>query len=67
MDFFMKKVSKCGRPCGKIKTDKIEVCLKPSIKNQFMELLRKEGKQASPEICNMIINYIHSKGGDIDV
>ena len=63
----MKENTKCGRPCGKIKTDKIEVCLKPSIKNEFMQLLREEVKQASPEICNMIINYIHSKGGDINV
>ena len=63
----MKKNAKSGRPCGKIKTDKIEVCLNPTVKNKFMQLLKKEGKQASPEICNMIIDYINTKGGDINV
>lgn len=56
-----------GRPTGKVKTDKIEVCLKPKIKNEFMEILKKEGKQASPEIGDMIIKYIKSKGGDTNV
>ncbi len=58
---------KAGRPAGKMKTDKIEVCLTPNIKNEFMEILKKEGKQASPEICNMIVKYIKNKGGDINV
>ena len=32
-----------GRPCGKVKTAKIEIAIEPEIKKEFMRLLREEG------------------------
>ena len=51
----------CGRPPGRIKTAKIEVAIEPEIKNEFMELLRSEGKKASIEIGMWIREYIKNK------
>lgn len=39
-----------GRPAGRVKTAKIEIAIEPDIKEEFMELLRQEGKKASSEI-----------------
>ena len=50
-----------GRPCGKIKTAKIEITIEPDIKNEFMNLMRKEGKKASIEIGLWIRDYIKNK------
>ena len=36
-----------GRPVGRIKTAKIEIAIEPEIKDEFMELMRQEGKKAS--------------------
>lgn len=55
----MEKTSKPGgRPCGRIKTAKIEISIEPEIKNEFMEILRSEGKMASVEIGLWIRDYI---------
>lgn len=48
----------CGRPSGRTKTAKIEIAIEPEIKDEFMEILREEGKKASVEICMWIRNYI---------
>ena len=48
----------CGRPCGRLKTAKIEVSIEPEIKDAFMEKLRSEGKKASTEIGMWIRDYI---------
>ena len=48
------KKNNCGRPAGRIKTAKIEI----SVKDEFMTLLRKEGKTASVEIGLWIREYI---------
>ena len=45
-----KKKSNCGRPAGRIKTAKIEISIEPAVKDEFMTLLRNEGKTASVEI-----------------
>ena len=47
-----------GRPTGRIKTAKIEIAIEPEIKDEFMELLREEGKKASSEIGVWIREYI---------
>lgn len=53
------KGKKCGgRPSGRRKTSKIEVSIEPEIKDTFMNLLHKEGKSASVEICSWIREYI---------
>ena len=39
-----KKKSNCGRPAGRIKTAKIEISIEPAVKDEFMTLLRNEGK-----------------------
>ena len=39
-----------GRPTGRMKTAKIEIAIEPEIKDEFMKLLRSEGKKASIEI-----------------
>ena len=44
------KKNNCGRPAGRIKTAKIEISIEPTVKDEFMTLLRKEGKTASVEI-----------------
>ena len=55
-----------GRPLGRTKTAKIEVTIEPEIKDEFMEILRKEGKKASAEICSWIRQYIkHNKEGNL--
>lgn len=51
----MKKV---GRPSGRRKTSKIEICLEPNIKKKFMDYLQEEGKSASTEIGYWINEYI---------
>jgi len=45
-----KKTKTYGRPPGKIKTAKIEIAIEPEIKEEFMDLLKDEGKKASIEI-----------------
>ena len=52
-----KKKSNCGRPAGRIKTAKIEISIEPE-KDEFMTLLRNEGKTASVEIGLWIRDYI---------
>ena len=52
------KKSNCGRPAGRIKTAKIEISIEPAVKEEFMSLLRNEGKTASVEIGLWIREYI---------
>ncbi len=47
-----------GRPAGRVKTAKIEITIEPKIKDEFMNLLRAEGKKASSEIGMWIREYI---------
>jgi hypothetical protein len=49
------KKNNCGRPAGRIK---IEISIEPTVKDEFMTLLRKEGKTASVEIGLWIREYI---------
>lgn len=51
-------VNKGGRPAGRIKTAKIEISLEPSVKSEFMQILRSEGKNASVQIGEWIKDYI---------
>lgn len=60
----MIKQSNCGRPPGRKKTSKIEVTIEPDVKEEFMELLHKDGKTASVEICHWIRNYIKENKED---
>ena len=53
-----KKKSNCGRPAGRRKTAKIEISIEPVVKDEFMTLLRSEGKTASVEIGLWIREYI---------
>lgn len=57
-----KKKSNCGRPAGRRKTAKIEISIEPSVKDEFMKLLRSEGKSASVEIGLWIRDYIKING-----
>ncbi|SDB02199.1 MULTISPECIES: antitoxin [Clostridia] len=50
-----------GRPSGRVKTAKIEISIEPEIKDEFMEILRQEGKKASIEIGVWIREYIKSR------
>ena len=47
------KKNNCGRPAGRIK-----ISIEPTVKDEFMTLLRKEGKTASVEIGLWIREYI---------
>lgn len=49
-----------GRPAGRMKTAKIEIAIEPEIKDEFMEILRSEGKKASIEIGVWIREYIRN-------
>ena len=49
-----------GRPAGRMKTAKIEIAIEPEIKEEFMEILRSEGKKASIEIGVWIREYIRN-------
>lgn len=53
-----KKKNNCGRPAGRRKTAKIEILIEPVVKDEFMTLLRNEGKTASVEIGVWIREYI---------
>lgn len=53
-----KKKNHCGRPAGRRKTAKIEISIEPAVKNEFMAILREEGKNASVEIGLWIREYI---------
>ena len=44
--------------CGRLKTAKIEISIEPAVKDEFMTLLRNEGKTASVEIGLWIRDYI---------
>lgn len=61
-----KKRSNCGRPSGRRKTAKIEVSIEPAVKEEFMALLRSEGKTASVEIGSWIREYIKSSKAEED-
>lgn len=50
-----------GRPTGRMKTAKIEIAIEPEIKDEFMKLLRSEGKKASIEIGLWIREYIKER------
>jgi len=54
----IKKNNMGGRPPGRRKTAKIEISIEPEVKDEFMNLLRDEGKTASVEIGLWIRNYI---------
>lgn len=56
-----KKIKKCGRPAGRKKTAKIEVLIEPNIKEEFMKILKSEGKVASIELGIWIRQYICGK------
>jgi hypothetical protein len=47
-----------GRPAGRRKTAKIEISIEPSVKEEFMMLLRNQGKNASVEIGLWIRDYL---------
>ena len=53
-----------GRPAGRMKTAKIEIAIEPEIKDEFMEIIRSEGKKASIEIGVWIREYIKSHKGN---
>ena len=53
-----KKKSNCGRPAGGKKNAKKEISIEPAVKDEFMTLLRNEGKTASVEIGLWIRDYI---------
>ena len=58
----MSTETKCGgRPAGRMKTAKIEIAIEPEIKDEFMDLLRLEGKKASIEIGTWIREYIKNE------
>ena len=52
------KKSNGGRPAGRRKTAKIEISIEPNVKEEFMALLRGQGKTASVEIGLWIREYI---------
>ncbi len=54
----MIKNSNVGRPAGKKKTAKIEVSLEPEVKDEFMQLIRENGGNASVVIGQWITEYI---------
>lgn len=53
-----KNTKPCGRPSGRMKTAKIEIAIEPEIKDEFMDILRADGKKASVEIGSWIRDYI---------
>lgn len=57
----MENLKKVGRPLGRRKTSKIEICLEPEVKNQFMTYLKDEGKSASIEVGFWINEYIKER------
>jgi len=54
----MDKKNNVGRPAGRRKTSKIEVALEPEVKDEFMELIHKNGGNASVVIGQWINEYI---------
>lgn len=54
----MEKKRNGGRPSGRKKTSKIEVALEPGVKEEFMNLIHKNGGNASVMIGQWINEYI---------
>ncbi len=52
--------NKGGRPSGRIKTAKIEIAIEPTIKEDFMKIVRAKGKTASSQIGEWIIEYVNA-------
>lgn len=53
-----KGVKTCGRPPGRRKTAKIEIAIEPEIKDRFMDICYKEGRNASAELYQYIRRFI---------
>ena len=53
-----------GRPAGAVKTEKIEVKIRPEMKSAFQADLRNKGSNASTKICEMIADYLKQEGVD---
>ena len=47
-----------GRPAGRRKTAKIEISIEPSVKEEFMNLMRVQGKMASVEMDTGIFKVL---------
>lgn len=60
----MTLAKKVGRPAGAVKTEKIEVKIRPDMKRAFQESLREKGSNASTKICEMIADYLVREGID---
>lgn len=52
-------MKKRGRPCGKVKTSKIEITIEPELKEQFMEIIHSQNKYASIIMRSWIVDYIN--------
>jgi len=55
-----------GRPKGQIKTEKIEVKMRPELKSAFQEAVYEEGSNSSVKICELITNYLKERGVSIE-
>lgn len=53
---------KSGRPKGKCKTSKIEVMMKPEMKEEFKRITESNGSNPSVTICQFVAQYIKEQG-----
>lgn len=54
----VEKKNKVGRPKGQKKTSRLEVMMRPDVKNKFINITKNNGSNPSVKINEMIIKYI---------
>ena len=57
----MKKV---GRPKGKNKDTRLNIMISSKLKNEFQDIVTKNGSNISVKICELIVNYIKEQKGE---
>ncbi|MDO5555687.1 MAG: hypothetical protein Q4G09_03255 [Clostridia bacterium] len=51
-------MKKIGRPKGKNKDTRLNIMISSELKNEFQEIVLKNGSNISVKICELIVNYI---------
>lgn len=58
-------MKKIGRPKGKNKDARLNIMISSELKNEFQELVSKNGSNISVKICELIVDYIKEQKEEI--
>jgi len=54
----MNNYKKAGRPKGKNKDTRLNIMISSDLKNEFQNIVSKNGSNISVKVCELIVNYI---------